>query len=207
MMIAVNEKQSTAEPVHHEKTCQASESGQKKLKTGSLFMPNVSEKKLVRMCAKEKNKLAKIRLLPACILRKRGRSIRKICEEPVIVFHSARLAGADAGMGIEGPIQPNARGQEKQDAQIIFQDDQGVAWQQAGKVRIRVRLLAAQLDTGDDPADVWAGLPPQGAHVAKDAQRSDSLTENPACSAQIRLQKRTRRVQGKGRQEGRRSGQ
>ena len=89
MMIAVNEKQSTAEPFHHEKTCQASESGQKKLKTGYLFMPNVSKKRLVRMCAKEKNKLAKIRLL-ACILRKRGRSIRKICEELVMPYSTVR---------------------------------------------------------------------------------------------------------------------
>ena len=68
MMIAVDGKQSTAEPAHHEKACQVSRSGQKNLKTGSLFMPNVSKKRLVRMCAKEKNKLAKIRLL-ACILR------------------------------------------------------------------------------------------------------------------------------------------
>lgn len=89
-MIAVNEKQSTAEPFHHEKTCQASfGSGQKKL---DPVHAKREQKEAVWMRAKGKNKPAKIRLL-ACILRKRGRSIRKICEEPVIVFHSARLAG------------------------------------------------------------------------------------------------------------------
>ena len=52
-------------------------------------MPNVSEKKLTRMCAKEKNKLAKPRLL-ACVLRKRGRSIRKICKKLAMPYSTVR---------------------------------------------------------------------------------------------------------------------
>ena len=61
------------------------------------------------------------------------------------VFHRARLAGADAGAGIEGQVQQGAAWQEKQAAQIIPQDGSVVAQEQAKKVRVRVRLLAAQL--------------------------------------------------------------
>ena len=75
MMIVVDGKQCVAESVHHAKASSVPDFRQKKLEAGSRFMPNASKKKLVRMCAKEKIKLAKIRLL-ACILRKRGRSIR-----------------------------------------------------------------------------------------------------------------------------------
>ena len=48
-------------------------------------MPNVSMKKLTRANAKEKNPLAKLRLL-ACLLRKKGHSIRRIVTVRLILF-------------------------------------------------------------------------------------------------------------------------
>ena len=52
-------------------------------------MPNVNKKKLTRTCAKEKNRLTKFRLLPACILRKQDYNIRKICGEPAMPYSTA----------------------------------------------------------------------------------------------------------------------
>ena len=91
MMTVVKEKQGAADPGSRTRTVPAAgpASGQKRLKTGSMFMPNVSEKRLVRMCAKEKNKLAKLRLL-ACIMRKRDYSIRKICRELAMPYSTVR---------------------------------------------------------------------------------------------------------------------
>ena len=90
MVTVDNGKRNTVEPVRRAKARQASAvSGQKKLGAGSLFMPNVSKKRLVRMCAKEKNKLVKFRLL-ACILRKRDYSIRKICGELAMPYSTVR---------------------------------------------------------------------------------------------------------------------
>ena len=91
MMTVAEEKQGVADPGRRARTVPATglASGQKRLEAGSLFMPNVSEKKLVRMCAKEKNVLAKLRML-ACILRKRGRSIREICRKLVMPYSTVR---------------------------------------------------------------------------------------------------------------------
>ena len=113
------------------------------------------------------------------------------------VFHRARLMLVRMQEQIEGQVQQGAAWQEKQAAQIIPQDGSVVAQEQAKKVRVRVRLLAAQLGVGDDPAEVWNGLPLQGTHAAKDAQKDRVLLpKGKAGSAQVSLQKRTRRVQG-----------
>ena len=51
--------------------------GHKRPEIGYRFMPSASKRKLTRACAKEKNKLAKLRLL-TCIWRKEGHNIRRI---------------------------------------------------------------------------------------------------------------------------------
>ena len=75
--------------------------GQKRLEIGYRFMPNVSMKKLTRANAKEKNPLAKLRLL-ACLLRKKGHSIRRICKEMVMPYSTVRdwlVRMQERGMG------------------------------------------------------------------------------------------------------------
>ncbi len=91
MMTVAEEKQGVADPGRRARTVPATglASGQKRLEAGSLFMPNVSEKKLVRMCAKEKNVLAKLRML-ACIMRKQSHSIREICRKLVMPYSTVR---------------------------------------------------------------------------------------------------------------------
>ena len=63
--------------------------GQKGLEIGYRFMSNVSKKKLIRASAKERNQLAKFRLL-TCIRRKGGHSIRKICKELAMPYSTVR---------------------------------------------------------------------------------------------------------------------
>ena len=75
--------------------------GQKRLEIGYRFMPNASMKKLTRANAKEKNPLAKLRLL-ACLFRKRGHSIRRICKEMVMPYSTVRdwlVRVQERGMG------------------------------------------------------------------------------------------------------------
>ena len=122
MMIAADGKQGVAESVHHAKASSVPDSRQKKLEVGSPVHAEREQKKAgADMCKREEQTGQD---QAACMHpEKTGtQHPEDMRGTGYAVFHSARLAGADARLGIEGPIQPNARGQERQDAQIIFQE-------------------------------------------------------------------------------------
>ena len=94
--------------------------GQKGLEIGYRFMPNVSKKKLIRASAKERNQLAKFRLL-TCIRRKGGHSIRKICKELAMPYSTVRdwLVRMQE-RGLKGRFNRRHRGRKSKLPRSIF---------------------------------------------------------------------------------------
>ena len=81
-----------------------------KLKSGEAFMADVSEKRLEKAARKEKDKIAKFRLL-ACLGRKRGHSIRRIAEDLKTPYSTIRdwlLRMRDRGL--EGRLDRKPKG-------------------------------------------------------------------------------------------------
>ena len=164
-------------------------------------MPNVSRKRLLQSIRKEKNTVAGERLR-ACLHRKDGCSIRRICKIMVRPYSTMRdwLWRMQEG-GIRCRHDKERGPTRVQDTQEGIQGCQALGEEGAERFQIRVGLVAAEPVARDDQGAFRAGM--QRAHASQVAAQKQALVEKiQARTVQDSLQKRTDGVQAKGRRAG-----